>query len=610
MEPLCRNWDGSIDPIVGGATIFIVPNSSDVDMGDPEKDNGPSTMVLNNILSPLTLISYLLNNNLYHLASRVEGAKLLYLQMDQWTPRRKIRFFSLMGNAQYLTKDPDVRMLQDFAKERGWWDGVDYKKNLIFSVVNTMGRYCVQISMNGHTTKFTSDSQTAATNYAASAMLSSQKKKKSVRCVDEELDSFPIVELVPMINPEVVMLPIDYHNVIVDQGEKIYFCDAIESVGSFSSESAQRESVDQDKVSLASLFIEKKQDKILTSEIRESEYYTTDKQWNDYVTQRSPNRLSEVVRILSQLPYGRVVAPCDGPGVAGLACELLDVEYLSSDKNCLRNRIKWVDVIPETWEATQKRVQKGDIVFLSHCAEMCPTIVLSYLSLDTDNCVVYYGKEPMFEGMTKMFQLSNYLWANRKLEIVIPPVQLADDLYFNQILKHHTLGLVSNIALRNVRMLSLFSADTKFCYYGSGAKVREFSEFLKTYFYSEEKVHPNILDKIRDKDVVPVAIIAYTADELITSFSFSVNSVVLDMRVGKFYKQFPKFFPLMFKHYNKCYRRTIYEFFGKLETIVGRGVNYDRSLGFITYVWFEKQGTVILRAENVNVYHRLIVGVT
>jgi len=373
--------------------------------------------------------------------------------------------------------------------------------------------------------------------------------------------------------------------------------ESVSSTGSFSSLVSILENLDQEKnkVSISQLVMETPRDNIITSEIRSASYYSSDYAWNQYVRHRSPRRLYEVLAIMSQLPYGRIVAPCDGPGVVSLAAKILGVECYASDLNVGIARVMFDKINKEDWTRTLQKTKLGDIIFLSHCEEMCPGIVQS--SLMRGNMVIYYGKEPMFEGMQKMHQISSYLWSSHEIFINFNPVQLASDHYFGKMLKYEHVGIISEIALRNVRMLSLFSAKTSFSFFGDKVKQKPFNSFLELHqiSYSEKSAQ---------------ALIVYNANELLQAFARKPkNAVVIDMRVGKTYREFPRFSNFRYWNTMKCYRRKIYEFLGRVTVIRGKGVNTDVCTTGTCYTWFDKLGIWKLLLEGPGVVHRIFVDV-
>jgi len=386
----------------------------------------------------------------------------------------------------------------------------------------------------------------------------------------------------------------------VIDGIEIYFHtvdDSVCATGSFSAVQSVLQNLDQikEELNVSQLVLETPRDIIATGDIRSASYYSSDYAWNQYVRHRSPRRLYDVVNILAQLPNGRIVAPCDGPGIVSLASKILGLECYSSDINVGIARVMFDKIIKEDWTRTLQQVKLGDIIFLSHCEEMCPGIVQSFLS--RGNMLVYYGKEPMFQGMEKMHQISSYLWSSQKLLINFTPVQLASDLYFGKMLKYESIGIMSEMALRNVRMLSLFSAQTSFSYFGDGSKREAFNSFMNMHGLQIAKKKVQVL-------------IIYNANELLQAFARKpVGSVVTDMRVGRTYREFPKFYHFKYWSTMKCYRRKIYEFLGRVSILRGKGINIDHCSTGTCYTWFDKLGIWKILLEGPGIVHRLFVEV-
>jgi len=558
---------------------------AELDMDDPCVKSNVFFIFPRIILSPSTYRSYNHNACLYGVSLPTFGTKMIRIKMDTWGRPAINQMITRISNASQQSNSEIVKKLQQAAKDRDRWDGQCDDFNLVFSLNWIDDQYHVLATMDGF---FSSGS---GCNFDLLLDIVSQNLMEQLYpCVhDGELAKK---------KDDIVERQVDVMEVC--DGHDSFFCTVDQTecaTGSFSSLVDLHVNLDQNKkdIYISNLVLETPRDNVVTSEIRLPSYYTSDYAWNKYVRHRSPRRLYEILSIMSQLPHGRVVAPCDGPGVVALSCKILGIDCLSTDINAGIARVMFEKVVKEDWTRTLQRTKMGDIIFLSHCEEMCPGIVQA--SLARGNMVVYYGKEPMFAAMEKMHQISLYLWSSHIISINIAPVQLASDFYFGKMLKYKYVGIVSEIALRNVRMLSLFSADSSFEFFGHKDKLDAFNSFL-------------VLHGLNKGDKSTQAIVAYNANEIIRAFSTKPkNAVVIDMRIGKTYRNFPSFSHFNYWHTMKCHRRKIYEFLGNVVVIRGKGINIDYCDTGTSYTWFDKVGTWKLLLEGIGVIHRISVEV-
>jgi len=537
------------------------------------------------VLSPATYKSYNLNACLYGIALPTFGIKIMRMKMDTWNRSSINVMITRISNASQQATSDVVKALQTSAKDRNRWDGPEDDFNLIFSLNWLENNFVVLISMDGFF------STSASPDFDVALKNASQDMMMQLYPVEEERKE----EIPP---DDIVERQVDVLEVVDGHESYYHTVDPEEfASGAFSSLVDLRLNLDQEKqnVLVSQLIIETPRDDVVTSEIRSASYYVSDYAWNQYVRHRSPRRLYEILSIISQLPHGKIIAPCDGPGVVALACKMLNVDCLSSDSNVGVARVMFEKVIKEDWTRTLQKAKLGDIIFLSHCEEMCPGIVQS--ALTRGNIVIYYGKEPMFLAMEKMHQISLHLWSSHLLPINISPVQLASDHFFGKMLKYRDIGIISEIALRNVRMLSLFSADSSISYLGDKKKYDAFTSFL-------------LLHGLVRRERPVQAVVAYSANEIIRAFAQKPqNAVVIDMRIGKTYREFPRFDHFRYWHTMKCHRRMIYEFLGKVTILKGKGISVDYCDTGTCYTWFDKLGNWKLLLEGKDIVHRISVEV-
>jgi len=490
--------------------------------------------------------------------------------------------------------------LQLHAKEQGLWESRD-DEALTCYVCPIGDDVRVSVSYMGHTERTFGECSTPSIALMIEACCSGHLQRQlSHPVIDTFIDEDSDEECDPVGADQIV----DTLEYTTDAGEKSYVAKVTTeagwcySSGSFSTKEMAYQSANQRALGVnrvPDLIIEYRKDVTQSAHIRHASYYTSDSQWNSYVTLRSPYRLHDVMKLVLPIElHRRVVAPCDGAGVVALACELLGRKCYSSDVNALSGRVRWVNVVPESWENTAKIVDRhNDVVLLSHCAEMCPTIVSSYL----DKCerVIYYGKEMMFEGMSRMTQISVNLWTSFyfREKIFLDVEQASSPLYLGQVLKYPSIGIVSVQGLKALKTLFLYGANTRFRYFTSDLSERKaFSEMLAGHRFVEEK---------RDVDVI----LAYSNSDCKAARRYQPRCIVLDMRTGHFYYEVQVFAKLPWSG-GRCRLRTIYRCSGEVIKLHGKGVGIEITR-HNSYVWFDEPGEKRLIVTSRNQYSNILI---
>jgi len=346
------------------------------------------------------------------------------------------------------------------------------------------------------------------------------------------------------------------------------------------------------KCPAASLIREVVVDTVMTSDIRASDYYDSDVNWATYVQTRSPHRFVDILRLVSTLPKGRIVAPCDGAGVVALACRVLGRKCYSSDRYAYRGRLMWANVHCEDWTETRKKTFPEDIVVLSHCAEMCDDIVKSFLDLKCD--VLYYGKEMMFSGMHLMDQRSSHVWTNFETSpnLRYATEQSSKPKFIGQLTKYPNLGFVSPQGLRAIKMMSLLDMQTNVSYLSANnSDIVAFRQLITS------------LDMMPARTVD--AIVIYSEEDRKKSQRYEVQ--VLDMRTGDFVTK--KDFLVLPVMNGKCITRCLYKAYGAVYKESGKGVGIEKC-GNYSVLWFDEPGskTIVVRGPLIFARTTITVG--
>jgi len=523
---------------------------------------------------------------------RDQNAPVFDIEMANMTYQEMSLFAMCLANRQYDSSDETSSLcsLQRLARQEGLWDNVGLEGLFSGAYISEKTEWAF-ISYKGRVERMTGEEMPQMLEQLAerfvpkliwTTMSAIAVSAYDVSIEDKKEEGVQEVSVV-----------VTEH--ISEHGEKKYTATIVgderktRSAGAFDDPDTAKRSAAQfhyGHIAPSDAIMCNEIDRDVPSTIRFAEYYNSDHNWDVYVTRRLPERLKEIHKIVMSVPRTyRIVAPCDGAGVVALSCAMLKRECVSTDKCASDNRIMYATVEKEDWTTTLTRVKMRDCVILSHCVEMCPTIVEQFLL--TGAAVIYYGKETMFRGMTRMVQVSTnlYIFGSITMKYSLSPEMIASPLYLGQLLRYPTIGIMSYLGIKALKTLYLYDAKIKIRYFGERrSDITAFQEFALAHNFPLCESEPSV-------------IICYSHAEIMLALGASSCTVILDMRVGTFWNNSPIYKDISEKHSITANTRVVYRLDGNVSKCSGKGVNIEDG-GNHTYVWFDDPGEKTILVES------------